>query len=341
MKKACICFLVMLALSGCAAPRETPRATEPVHTVQMANPWSGHSTLMEAEAAAGFSLSMPEQIGSMEADSFRVLEGRLLEVGYCDEEYTVTVRKQLGEGRDISGVYETFEKETVYEAAGSWIIGKTSEDRSLDLIDSGGYSWSLYAPEGYPEDCRGKFLDAVLGLEQPWIREVNEAFNAEVREGGGAARASELSCFVSCTWAAPEEIDLAAFLRYCPLREQILDEDSEEARAVIAAMGDNPFLVTPVWRCPKEAVSNLLEKYTGITVDDLHSRGGVLYLEEYDAFYNFTSDWGPGSFSCTGGERSEEWITLRGTMEDGEARILTIREEEGAYYLTSCLREEQ
>lgn len=338
MKKCFVCLiLITLILTGCGTSEMLPETTEAPQLVQLANPWVSYDTLDEAEKAAGFSLSMCSEIGAFRAETFRVMNGQLLEACYRDGDFAVTVRKQPGEGQDISGVFESFEKETVYETGDSWVIGRFSEVGSLYLIDSGGYSWSIYAPNGYPGDIHERFLNAVLGDPDAWVREVNEAFNATVRENGGGTRASECSCFVSCTWAAPEEINLAEFLRYCPLCEQLLDETTEEAQDVMAAMGENPFRITPVWRYSREAVSALLETYTGITVEDLLSWEGVLYLEKYDAFYNCTSDWGPGRFQCIGGERSGDLITLRGENGSGETRTLTIREENGDYFLVSYL----
>ena len=160
-------ILPLLLLTGCAATDTQPQMTETTQTVQLANPWVSYDTLAEAEAAVGFSLSVPEEIAPFRAENFRVMNGQLLEVIYREGDDTVTVRKQAGEGQDISGVFEAFEKETVYKTGNSWIIGRTSENRELNLIDSGGYSWSVYAPEGYPGDCHGSFQDAILGLEQP------------------------------------------------------------------------------------------------------------------------------------------------------------------------------
>lgn len=342
MKKWMIPLLAaLLFLAGCAALEVPLQETEEIQPAQLANPWVCYDTLTEAEAAAGFSLDMEQEIETFRAETFRVMNGQLLEVVYRDGDFAVTVRKQKGEGQDLSGVYETFEKETVYQTGNSWIISRVLGNTVLDLIDSSGFSWSVYAPEGYPGDHHAGFLNALLGDSGIWIREVNEAFNATVRENGGATRASELSCFVSCTWASPEEIDLADFLRCCPFGEQLLDETTEEAQAVIAAMGENPFLITPVRRYPRERVSALLHKYTGIAVEDLLSREGVLYLEEYDAFYNCTSDWGTGRFLCTEGERDGDRIILRGENGAGEARTLTVRVEKGNYFLASYLDREE
>lgn len=338
MKKWFVCLLALVMLAGCAASEETLQPTEETQKAQLANPWVSYETLTEAEEAVGFPFSLDEQIESFRAESFRVMNGKLLEVGYRDADFRVTVRKQPGQWQDLSGVYEPFSKETVYEAGGAEFTSRVFADTeaSLHLISVDGYSWSVYAPDGYPEDYKQGLLNAMLGQTPTWIREANEAFCSSVWENG-TTRESEISCFFTSTWSSPEEIDLFAFLQYCPLKEQLLDEHSEEAQAVIAAAGKNVFAVTPVWRYPKEAVSSLLCKYTGITVEDLRSRENVLYLEEYDAFYNFTSDWGPGRFTCTGGEQSGNLITLWGEGTGGAARTLTLREENGEYFLVSFL----
>lgn len=338
MKKCLVCLLAVLMLAGCAVSEEPLQTTEAAQSVQLANPWVSYDTLTEAEEAAGFSFSMNEEIESFRAESFRVMNGQLLEVSYRDADFRVTVRMQPGQWQDLSGVYESYTKEIVYEAGGAEFISRAFTDTgaSLDLISADGYSWSVYAPDGYPENYRQGFLNAMITGTPAWIREANEACCSSVWENGNT-RASEISCFFTSTWSSPEEIDLAAFLRYCPLGEQLLDEHSEEAQAVIAAAGENVFAVTPVWRYPKEAVSSLLRKYSGITVEDLLSRENVLYLEEYDAFYNFTSDWGPGRFTCTGGEQSGNLITLWGEGTGGTARTLTLREEKGEYFLVSFL----
>lgn len=339
MKKYVVLMLAFsLLFSGCGAP-EAPMETTQPHSVQLANPWVSCDTLAEAEAAVGFSLSMLEKIGSFRVETFRVMNGQLLEVGYRDGDFTVTVRKQPGEYQDISGIYGTFEREITYETGEFDITERTfGEGDILSLIDGEGYSWSVYTPDGDPENYQDSFLNVLT--DQTWIREANEAFCPTIWENG-RTRASEISCFFSCTWASPEEIDLADFLRYCPLGEQLFEENTAEVQAVIAAMGENPFLVTPVWRYPREEVSELLQKYTGITVEDLLSCEGVLYLEEYDAFYNCTSDWGPGRFQCTGGDCSGNPLILWGEGNGGAARTLTLRKEGKDYFLVSYLNSEE
>ena len=77
-------------------------------------------------------------------------------------------------------------------------------------------------------------------------------------------------------------------------------------------------LPVPIHRIPRASVDEALERYAGITSADLADTSGVPYLEEYDAWYTFSSDFGPGTFVCAGGQVDEEggtallWTDRRG-----------------------------
>ena len=78
-------------------------------------------------------------------------------------------------------------------------------------------------------------------------------------------------------------------------------------------------------RYPREKVSALLQKYAGVTIDQL-DWGEMLYLEEYDAFYNFTSDYGPGFFTCAGGQITGDTVLLWSEPDFNGSRCeLTLR----------------
>ena len=65
----------------------------------------------------------------------------------------------------------------------------------------------------------------------------------------------------------------------------------------------------------------------------------VIYLEEYDAWYNFTSDYGPGMFIPAYGMREGSTVTLwempsgNGTPGD----ILTLEETADGFRILSHL----
>ena len=66
----------------------------------------------------------------------------------------------------------------------------------------------------------------------------------------------------------------------------------------------------PIHRIPAKTVDETLTEYAGITTADLWDRSGVCYLPETDAYYNFTSDFGPGYFQADYGETTGEsaWL---------------------------------
>ena len=80
----------------------------------------------------------------------------------------------------------------------------------------------------------------------------------------------------------------------------------------------------------------MLEQYAGITTEDLSGVGmdTVLYLEEYDAWYNFTSDYGPGMFIPVYGLREGSAVTL---WEMSSKDTLILEETEEGFRIRSHL----
>lgn len=165
MKRITITLLLAALLTGCgAAGKEDPIPPKPsAPTTQIANPWSGYETLAEAESAAGFAPGLPETVGDYRADTFRVMNGQMLEVVYRSGESEVTVRKITGEGQDISGVYTTYETVTLSDRDGASVKEMTDGTEVLTLVSADECSWSLFAPDGYADGAAVAFLSAVLG----------------------------------------------------------------------------------------------------------------------------------------------------------------------------------
>ncbi len=181
-------------------------------------------------------------------------------------------------------------------------------------------------------------------LTREQIDRVNEAFQSTVLMPDGAYGPSEISCFFTSSYDDPTQIDLEEFLMYCPLGEILENDEEAEFRAVIRASEwadsevefNSPLdFPTPVHRYPRKEVSLLLNKYAGVSVEDL-DWSGCLYLEKYDAFYNFTSDFGPGFFRCAGGQIMEDSVLLwTDTLDDGTRSELTLRSEGGRWLIQS------
>ncbi len=146
------------------------------------------------------------------------------------------------------------------------------------------------------------------------------------------------------------ELNFAEFLHYYPSDGILEENDAAEFEALLKhpdfpwnaedfdkeslAVNDLP---VPVRRILRSSVDETLQKYAGITVADLVNTEGVLYLPEYDAYYNFTSDFGPGVFECVGGKKDGNTVRLWSAVHeyDGSREILTLQEEDESYYIKS------
>lgn len=168
----------------------------------------------------------------------------------------------------------------------------------------------------------GLSAEGPVPLTQAEIDRANDAFAAMVQEGG-TVRAAPWNGFFLSAYDDVTELDFAAFLSYCPGDGYLEDADQEEFAALAALPGaffaeayasgrwTSPSdLPVPVHRILRSSVDATLEEWAGVTTEDLQSTDGVLYLEDYDAYYTFTSDFGPGEFLCAGGESDGETARL-------------------------------
>jgi len=153
VKTIVVLCLMLSLLFGCGKKEEVP--------MQMGNPWKEYASLAEAEDAVGFTLDLPEDVGGYEATTFRVMGGALLEVTYQKGDTQVVVRKQAGEGEDLSGVYETFRDVSSFDYFDGVITQKRRRDCHVMLIDKGGYSHSFYFPTEWVEEYTA-FIDVMF-----------------------------------------------------------------------------------------------------------------------------------------------------------------------------------
>ena len=156
---------------------------------------------------------------------------------------------------------------------------------------------------------------------------VNEAFAPFITTEDGVEVTNPLLCLVSCYYASPADIDLSAFLAYCFVAEEVRmgQEPEPVGQAEFEALKrqeDWPFqsaetpdeMIVPLHRYPRADVDAFLERYTGIAAADLAGpwKESLFYVPEYDAYYNYTSDFGPGWFDCQAGVREGSIVRLTG-----------------------------
>ena len=93
----------------------------------------------------------------------------------------------------------------------------------------------------------------------------------------------------------------------------------------------------------QEELDQVLEQYAGITTRDLAhvEYDDLIYLEEYDAWYNFTSDFAAGTFFCDYGTRTGNQVTLYSTsFENGSQNVLELEEIGDGFHILSHLWKE-
>ena len=158
-----LCLLFPVLLIGCGTTEAEEEEVSPI--AQMGNPWSTWDSIADAEEAAGFSFGLPEVIAdTYAAAEIQTMNGSMIEVVYRDGEFEVCVRKQQGEGQDISGDYNQYDTCTEETIGGAAVTHYRNSDNDAirQLVSYQGYSWSLVAPNGYWGDSGSEFLNAIL-----------------------------------------------------------------------------------------------------------------------------------------------------------------------------------
>ena len=213
--------------------------------------------------------------------------------------------------------------------AGCGRVETVPEDREVPPLETE----QEETEEPVPED------PAALTAEE--IAQVNEAF-APFDERENGSYMNPVCSFFTSYYERPEDLNLVEFLRYFGLGNGPV-EDGPEFEALKAAEGW-PFqadhvdqMPVPIHRYSRADVDAYLEEHAGITTADLTtfpvSSADLLYLPEYDAFYNFTSDAGPGVFICEAGRREGALLILTG----GSAELTLEKTEAGRYLFRSFL----
>ena len=158
-----MCCVVPFLFIGCARQNQTQDQGSPV--VGFGNPWSEWNSIEEAELATGFSFGLPNVIGDCCAAEFRTMNNEMIEIIYKDQDegYEVCIRKQKGEGQDISGDYNEYEicSEKEYYGGSIAVYSNSGNDAMKVIIGYRGYSWSIVTTDGLSSDSLEDFLSSI------------------------------------------------------------------------------------------------------------------------------------------------------------------------------------
>jgi len=199
----------------------------------------------------------------------------------------------------------------------------------VNLSDSWGELWDNIE-EG------GKTI--TLSLDQ--IAQVNDVLTPAFADTNGNLTVNPISCFFTSFFNSPEDIDFENFLRYFPYYENVNDVEElsslkKQENWPFAEELDN--IPVPIHKYSTEDVEQVFGDYAGIELEDMNGVGfdELLYLEDYNAYYNFTSDFGPGTFNCTSGEVSNGTIKLYEEYGTYKVAVLTLEKQNGRYVIVS------
>ena len=159
----CLVFPVLFA--GCGTTKAEEETVS--QTAQIGNPWSTWTSAAEAEQAVGFSFGLPDVIAdTYAAEAYRTMNNELLEAIYRDGDSEIRVRKQAGEGQDISGDYNTYEFCDEQNTNGGTVTSwhNSGDNAVKQIVSYQGYSWSFVASDGWWGEENQNFLNCVWDM---------------------------------------------------------------------------------------------------------------------------------------------------------------------------------
>ena len=201
-------------------------------------------------------------------------------------------------------------------------------------------------PEAAHQEALKSVLKTDVSLTQEQIDAVNAVFADYELSTDDTLGHFAVNGFFTSTYEDVRELNLKEFLAY--FGECGEEDISEEEFAQLKDKWDDfkaerlEDFPLPIHRYPAPAVEAVLQRFAGIGLADLKDIqepfSGYTYLESTDAFYNTTSDYSPGYFTCTGGsiDAFGEYVQLFGwaIRFPGES-ILRLEKDGENWYIKS------
>lgn len=362
MKKITAAMLILLLLAGCAAPvAESPAPTaEPTPSPTEA------VTPTPAPMPSPTAKPTPAPTPTPRVAVFPAPEPTTEVIRPLTGEEIDRVNAAFAQGMKASGLWRNWSyyvRHNQYEApdgfacAGGTALGHTMVLKSGVDPDTGHYRQiSLRWTE---ED--GWYIDSVTdraaGLPELTEGELTKEDIARINAifGWGGGRYGENYDIAAAQlfanhYADITEMDLGDALYYYPDDGCVAFVDTAERDALrghVENLGEIMYIV-PCHRILRSSVDETLRRFAGVTAAELKTMADALYVPEYDAFYNFSSDFGPGHFTCEGGRVEGDTATLWGksgssisfqASGEGVRDVVTLKREDGAWHIKSHVKE--
>lgn len=168
-------------------------------------------------------------------------------------------------------------------------------------------------------------------LTQEELAAYNAVMDPAVRDESGDIvdfHIQPFSYFFSSYYKNVRNLNFEEFIRYFPDSGQATEAEFEALKKLddwpfkrVARMEDMP---VPIHRHTISSINEVLTRWGGITTSNLDT-SGVCYLEEYDAYYTYTSDFNMFYFIVESGEQVGNYVYLRKSVENGNIAVLTLR----------------
>ena len=274
----------------------------------------------------------PAEGGYLLVDSDHRYKNKKLEVSLETSGSILSIRtyptEESGDGKVLvylPNLEENFEMENIYlngNRFSNFIVDETLQKAAIGWTD---WSFLLDAPDG---QLSNEIVDEINFLFQP--------------------SPNSLHCIIRSTYDTPEQLHFGSFLRYFQLTDTMSEEEKSALENSEVWTEDRGVDDLPVPTKPyrAETVNKVLDYYLGLSIDDLDEDGknGYLYFPAYDTYYTHSSDWGPGMFTCTWGEKEGTQVKLYGesmvdALTDGTMKTINscivLEESEGRYLFRS------
>lgn len=274
--------------------------------------------------------------------------GKLAAVGIFDTNYDGVPELAVWQEGSTDGTLYYTDGAKTYHNVGSVYNGAPPDDaRSVLKAQNGSISrdtFNAFLNSWRPSDAGAAQSDGTQGtaLTADQIAQANAAFAETVTDAQGNDSVNPITCFFTSFYDKPQDINIDDFLRYFPYSENV--SDGAEF-AALKKLGNWPFdkdvafadMPVPISKYKAADIDKVLSEYAGITLGELGGAGldQVCYLKEYDAYYNFTSDFGPGIFVCLRGEIDGDTVRLYGEAGGGGGAVLTLQKKDGRYLIVS------
>lgn len=136
--------------------------------IQLPNPYFNFDTLEEAEEMAGFTITLPEKEDLPDwiiKTDYRATKSNLIEIIYPgDENYKreIRLRKAMSDMEDISGDYNSYEKESLIEINGKKITVRINNDKIYGAIwRNGDFAYSIGISDGVSSENLEKLISII------------------------------------------------------------------------------------------------------------------------------------------------------------------------------------